>query len=112
MPTSDEEIERTLKQSREISAQIDALAKQALDPAKQIGPLFETFKQHAEQFGEVIQTPGARPGTGERCLGITFELIGDFAEFEGVALEAMDGKQGPKPASSGGARPMRRGMRI
>jgi hypothetical protein len=112
MPTSDQEIEQTLKQSKELSAKSEALVQQALAADRELGPLFAAAGKEFERLDEVINTTGTKPGTGIECLVATVELIGDWAQFETVAIEAMDGKA-RAPANVAPSRPgLRRGMRI
>jgi hypothetical protein len=107
---SDQEVEETLRQSRELLAKSEALIAEVLDPDKQIGPLLEVAGKEFERMIELVNTPGAPPGTGMDCLATTFELFGDWAEYEVVDRELGD-KKPDKPAAPGRP-PMRRGMRI
>jgi len=113
METTDEEIEQLMKRSQELAAQIEDLASRAQDPAKQLGQQFAALEVQFERMGEVLQTKNAPPGTGVACLEAAMEWIGDFAELEAVALEAMHGRAPARPPSSGQSRPgLRRGLRI
>jgi hypothetical protein len=110
MATTEEE--QTLKRSQEICAQVDALIKEALDPKKQLDPLFDELERQAERMRDVLQTKGAPPGTGQACLEATMELISDFVDYEVLTFQATDGAGARKPAPSGTRPGMRRGMRI
>lgn len=111
MPTSDEEIEQTRKRSEELNAQFEALKAEALDPSKQLAPLIAAVNQEFERMGDVVETPGVKPGTGIECLVATAEVIGDWAELEASIIVATEGK-GPRPNAAPARPGMRRGMRI
>lgn len=107
-----EEIEETIQRTLEIGVQVEELERVALDPSKQLGPLFDTLEQNFAKMGEVLAMENVPAGTGLACLETGMEWIGDFAEIEALALKGMYGGK-PKAKPAGGTRPaMRRGMRI
>ena len=109
MAVTDAELEKTRKQSEAIAAQVEELNRQAFDPNKQFGPLFDKAQAEFAGMREVLRTKGTKPGTGLECLIATVELIDGWTQAELVVEEAMDGIKDEKPA----ARPaVRRGMRI
>lgn len=111
MPTSDEEIEQTRKKSEELAAQFEALKAEALDPNKQLAPLIAAVNQEFERMGEIVETPGVKPGTGIECFVTAAEVIGDWAELEANIIVAAAGTA-PRPAAASARPGMRRGMRI
>jgi hypothetical protein len=111
MSVSDQEVEETLRLSKELLAKSEALAAEALDPAKQIGPLLEMAGKEFERMIETVNTTGVKPGTGVECLLATVELIGDWAEYEAIEVTSGKDATSAKPAAPGRPAP-RRGMRI
>jgi hypothetical protein len=122
MVPTDEEIEATMAKSRELSAQVEKLTAEALDPAKDLGKLKDAFDQELQKFVTFTKQPDAPIGTGLQSLMLAVETIADFGAVEVAAAEGLAGKdagtKGAPGAPNSGAMgllrsgPPRRGVRI
>jgi len=114
---TEQEIEATRKLSQELDAQVAQLVRQAQDPSKSLGPLFEGVDREIERLVELTRREKPPAGLTQECFDAALELMIDWTGMESEAIKAMNEAEGrttpgSQSAKSGAARPQRRGIRI
>jgi hypothetical protein len=113
MPPTDEEIEATRKLSQEILEQSERLIAEALDPAKQLGPLFDQLDNQVRELAELgSQETSMENAMG--CLTAAATVIADWTEMEAMVVDDKDGgaNGASKPGGTAARPARRRGMRV
>jgi septal ring factor EnvC (AmiA/AmiB activator) len=105
----EQEIEATRKLSQEIAEKSERLAQEALDPSKQLAPLFAIFDQEAQRL-DGLNKQQTTVENSLACVAAAATVIADWAVMEAMVVEDATGG---KPASPAGERAApRRGMRV
>lgn len=114
VPT-DEEIERTIRESRELAGKTEQLEKEVLAQAKRFDSLMAGVENEFRRVEEFLQREDIDPEDEDyvACLAATSEFLADWAECEMDMAESLARTPGAHPTEPSRARPpMRRGMRV
>lgn len=110
MSSLDQEVEATRKLSQELAEKSERLAKEALDPGKQLAPLFAAFDKEAERLVALRGEAAGQLQASVGCLAAAAEVGADWAMME--VMVVADEADGKPAAPAGGRAAPRRGMRI